>query len=344
MSSESHTGLRPITPRDAVDRFISRRETDATKETLRSYRDRCLRFVRWCEAEGELMNLNELTGRHLSEYLEHRQQTCNRTSLNNEFGTLKKFLEFCVAVEGVEPVMPDKVDLLKPTISNKESSNDEKLDVDRAKEILDHLRRYERASRDHIIISLLWHTGCRMAGLRGLDVDDFDAEEGVLEWRHRPETGTPLKNKDESNRLVSLSEEVAGYIAEYIRHKRIDVVDENGREPLLTTERGRISKGTIRIASYRLTQPCLTNECPHDREIPTCDYRDHGHESKCPSSMSPHRIRTGSISWMRERGIPADVVAERVDATPETIRTHYDRADPRKRMEERRNQFDNLQL
>ena len=344
MSSDMRADLRPLTPRDAVDRFLSRRESDATESTLQSYRARCKRFVRWCEAEADLMNLNEITGRHLSEYLEHRQQTCNRTTLNNEFGTLKKLFEFCVAVEGVEPHLPDKVDLLKPSVSKKESSNDEKLAVDRAKATLAYLRRYERASRDHIIMSLLWHTGCRMSGLRALDIDDVDTDEGIIEWRHRPETGTPLKNKDDSERDVSLSPDIAQRVAEYIRHKRIDVVDEHGREPLLTTERGRISKGSIRIASYRLTQPCLTNECPHDQEIPTCKYREHGHESKCPSSVSPHRIRTGSISWMRERGVSADVVAERVDATPETIRTHYDRSDPRKRMEERRNQFDKLQL
>ncbi len=343
MTSDLRTDLRPITPRDAVDRFLQRRESDATEMTLQSYRSRANRFVRWCEHE-DILNLNELNGRHLSEYLEHRQQTCNRTTLNNEFGTLKKLFEFCVAVEGVEPYLPDKVDLLKPSVSKKESSNDEKLDVDRAKAILEYLGRYERASRDHIVMTLLWHTGCRMAGLRGLDLDDFDSDECLLEWRHRPETGTPLKNKDESERDVSISPDIAQLVDEYIRHKRIDVDDEHGRRPLLTTERGRISKGSIRIATYRLTQPCLTNECPHDREIPTCEYRDHGHESKCPSSLSPHRIRTGSITWMRERGIPAAVVAERVDATPETIRYHYDRSDPRELMKERRSQFDKLQL
>ena len=336
--------LRPLTPRDAVDRFLSRRKADSTSETLRSYRDRCLRFVRWCEDQG-LLNLNQLTGRHLDEYLSHRQDSCNRTTLNNEFGTLKKLFEFGVAVEGIEPHIPEKTDLLKPSTSKEQDSNNEMLPATRAQEILEHLDRYERASRDHVIMALLWYTGCRLGGLRALDLNDYEAEADALTWRHRPETGTPLKNKADSERDVSLDPGVSTIVDEYIRHKRIDTVDDHGRQPLITTQRGRIAKNTIRTTSYRWTLPCVTtNECPHDKEIDDCGWTEHGHRSKCPSSRSPHRIRTGSITWMRECGMqPADV-AERVDATPETIRHHYEFSDPRKRMEQRRNQLDKLQL
>jgi hypothetical protein len=47
---------------------------------------------------------------------------------------------------------------------------------------------------------------------------------------------------------------------------------------------------------------------------------------------------------MRECGMPVGDVAERVDATPETIRTHYDESNPRERMKKRRKQLTNLQL
>lgn len=343
LSLETQGDLRPLTPRHAVSRFLESRQTDSTSETQRSYRDRCMRFARWCEGQG-LLNLNQLTGRHLNEYLSHRQETCNQTTLNNEFGTLAKLFEYCVAIEGVEPHLPDKTHLLKPNTNKERDSNSEMLPADRAKEILAYLDKYHRASRDHVIIALLWHTGCRLGGLHALDLDDYDADADALTWRHRPETETPLKNKANSERDVGLDSDISTVVDEYIRHKRIDNVDDHGREPLITTRQGRIAKNTIRTTTYRLTLPCLTNECPHDEDIDSCQYTEHGHRSKCPSSRSPHRIRTGSITWMRDCGMqPADV-AERVDATPETIRHHYDHSDPRKRMEQRRKQLDKLQL
>lgn len=166
----------------------------------------------------------------------------------------------------------------------------------------------------------------------------------MLKWRHRPEMGTGLKNKGDSERDVGLDDEASTILDKYIRHKRIDKLDEHGREPLITTQRGRIAKNTIRLTTYRSTLSCvITAECPHDKEIDACSLTKHGHRSKCPSSRSPHRIRTGSITWMRECGMqPADV-AERVDATPETIRHHYEFSDPRKRMEKRRNQLNKSQ-
>jgi len=45
---------------------------------------------------------------------------------------------------------------------------------------------------------------------------------------------------------------------------------------------------------------------------------------------------------MRESGMGVDAVSERVDATAETIRDHYDRADERDLMENRRNEVEKI--
>jgi hypothetical protein len=97
--------------------------------------------------------------------------------------------------------------------------------------------------------------------------------------------------------------------------------------------------------SYLATLPCLHSPCPHGRERPTCEFTTHAHASKCPSSRSPHKIRTGSITWQLDLGIPPEVVANRVNASLETIEQHYDVADPRERMEKRRRpHVENLEL
>jgi len=45
---------------------------------------------------------------------------------------------------------------------------------------------------------------------------------------------------------------------------------------------------------------------------------------------------------MRNEGAPIHMVAERVDATPETLRAHYDYSDDENRMQHRRDVFDQL--
>jgi len=103
---------------------------------------------------------------------------------------------------------------------------------------------------------------------------------------------------------------------------------------------------------YLATRPCLHSPCPHGKERDTCDWTKYAQGSKCPSSRSPHQIRTGSITWHLNIGIPPAVVAERVNASIDTIRDHYDHASTenrlrrrRERMERNRRQFiENIDL
>jgi hypothetical protein len=96
---------------------------------------------------------------------------------------------------------------------------------------------------------------------------------------------------------------------------------------------------------YLATTPCRHSPCPHDQDPDTCDYLSYTTASGCPSSRAPHHIRTGSITWQRSRGIPLEVVADRVNASPQTIEQYYDKEDPRRELEERRrDHIDRLSL
>jgi len=67
--------------------------------------------------------------------------------------------------------------------------------------------------------------------------------------------------------------------------------------------------------------------------------------SKCPSSRSPHAVRTGSITFHRNRGFEKADVARRVNASMRTIERHYDKAGRREELETRRRpQLDKLSL
>jgi hypothetical protein len=142
--------------------------------------------------------------------------------------------------------------------------------------------------------------------------------------------------------MIALADDTVAVLRDYIDQSRENKTDEYDRKPLLTTRQGRISEQWVRKTTYRVTHPCIYGPCPHDRDPDDCDFRQHGYESRCPSARSPHEVRTGSISWMRERGIPIEVVSERVDSTPETIREHYEFSDPRERLEQRRDHINDL--
>jgi len=335
--------LSPLLPRTALSEWLDVVDDSTEGSTVDTYERRVSRFVNWCEAEG-VMNLNAVTGRHINAYRDHRLPDCATSTLTNELRTIRQFLRFGVALEAVEPALPEAMDHIIPSLSKGEESSDILLGRERALAILEYLDKYQRASRDHALFALLWDTGCRISGLRALDLDDFDAEDETVTFRSRPDSGTRLKNGQASERINLLDEETADIVAAYIRLHRNDRRDEYGREPLLTTKFGRHATTTVRRLVYELTQPCLRGDCPHGEEIATCDYRQHGHESKCPSSLSPHPVRTGRITDLRNRGCPIRFVSGRVDAIPETIRRYYDKPDLGQDLDRRRGAMEDFGL
>lgn len=354
--------LEPIAPAEAVEMWLNHKSANCADSTIQSYRYRLERFLEWCEDE-EIEDLNELESRDVFRYeSDRRGEGITIPTLNNQIGTLKRFLAFCERIEAVQKDLPMKIEV--PTSNEfQEMVNETKLTATRAEEILENYARYEYASRRHTMFALMWHTACRVGGLRSLDLSDLyftegdlerlrhrdDVDQDVLEvvelpfvfFQHRPDTDppTPLKNKRAGERPVALDPDVAGAVQEYVETNREPLEDPSGRRPLFTTTKGevaRTSTSSIRREIYIITQPCHYGECPHDRDPADCEALEHGFESRCPSSRSPHPIRTGAITGMRDRDWPPEVVAERVDATPETIRLHYDLPDQIRRMQNRR--------
>jgi site-specific recombinase XerD len=335
--------LSPLLPRTALSEWLDVVADSTRGSTADTYERRVDRFVSWCESE-DILNLNEVTGRHIKAFRDHRLPDCSTSTLTNELRTIRQFLQFGVAMEAVEPALPEAMGQIIPTLSKGEDSSDLLLGRDRALAILEHLDKYQRASREHALFALLWDTGCRISGLRALDVGDFDAEDGTVTFRSRPDSGTRLKNGQSSERINVLDEETVDVVASYVRLHRNDRTDEFGREPLLTTKFGRHATTTVRRLVYELTQPCLRGDCPHDQEIESCEFRAHGHESKCPSSLSPHPVRTGRITDLRNRGCDIRYVSGRVDAIPETIRRYYDKPDLGQDLDRRRGVIEDFGL
>ncbi|MFB6197253.1 MAG: site-specific integrase, partial [Halobacteriaceae archaeon] len=82
--------------------------------------------------------------------------------------------------------------------------------------------------------------------------------------------------------------------------------------------------------------------CPHGREPANCEATNHSKLSCCPSSVSPHAIRRGSITCWLNNEMPSEAVGERANVTLEILKQHYDRRSEREKMEQRRKYLDNI--
>jgi site-specific recombinase XerD len=334
--------LEPLAPSEAKEMFLAERRGQVAERTVQADDYRLRHLIAWMEDNG-IENTNDLTGRILHKFRLWRKEDgdLNKVSLRTQLKSLRVFIKWCESIDAVKEGLHEKI--LLPSPSKEEERREETLRTGQAEEVLDYLRRFEYASRTHTLLDLLWHTGLRIGAVYSLDIEDYDSEEERLEMTHRPETGTALKNKSEGERMIALSRYVCEVLDDFIEHNRLDTLDENGREPLFTSEQGRLTISTMRERVYTVTRPCYYgDECPHERDIDDCEATRYGYRSKCPSSVSPHSVRRGAITHFLTEDIPEQVVSDRMNVGQDVLDKHYDKRSEEVKVEQRRGYLDNI--
>ena len=334
--------LEPIEPTNAVELYLADRETELTRASLKAHKYRLSHFIRWCDEE-DITNLNNLTGRQLHEYRQWRRIDGGLCAVSEktQMDTLRVFIRWLEKVDGVGQDLHTKV--RSPTLSDGEKSRDVMLDAARADRALQYLRKYRYASRQHVVLALLWHTMMRVGAVHALDVDDYNPSEQYIEVQHRPETGTPIKNGKSGERLIALSEDICTILTDWIEDQRPRVTDDYDREPLVTSNQGRVHRSTLRRDCYLYTRPCVfTDECPHDRTIADCVATDHDQPYECPSSVSPHAFRRGALTNALNADVPEKVLSDRANLSESVLDEFYDNRSQRELMEQRRKYLDSL--
>jgi len=333
----SGSDLEPIQPGRAVELYLKDKARECQQATVRSHRSRLGFFVDWCD-EQDIENLNNLSARDIHEFRVWRREDLSVTSEKTQMDTLRVFVEWCETIDAVQHGLFKKIK--SPVIPDGGNVRETTLTTDRANEILDYLERYEYATVEHVTWLVLVETGMRMGGAHGLDIDDYRHEEEHphLQLLHRPDTDTPLKNGRKGERPVSISSDACDIIDDYLENRRPDVTDDHGREPLLASEQGRISKSTIRKYIYKWSRPCIYGaDCPHGKDPENCEAAQSiDQASKCPSSVTPHPIRRGYITRLLTAGVPVDVISERCNVSAVVIDEHYDVRSEDEKMRQRR--------
>jgi len=330
-------------PHEAKNRYLKDKSTDVTDSTISNYQTTLNIFCDWLTENAGVQNLNKLTSDEIQRFKEMRIEEVKTITLKSDMTCIKGFIRFCEHINAVPDGMSDLVRVPKPT--HEDEVADDVLTSDEATAILEYLDKHEYASLRHVIFVVLWKTGMRRSSLYGLDKRDFeDGSNPYLRVRHRPDSGTPLKNKRKGERDVRINKEAAGVIRDYLRFNHPDEEDEHGRTPLLMSTHGkRCVATTIQRNVYTGTRPChYTGECPMDRDLDECEATSFNTASKCPASVSPHALRRGYVTEALNAGQPKEVTADRVDMTHEIMEKHYDKATKNEQMERREEHLINI--
>ena len=90
------------------------------------------------------------------------------------------------------------------------------------------------------------------------------------------------------------------------------------------------------------TRPAYDANCPHDRDLDECSAVERYEASKCPSSVSPHAIRRGSLTHWLRNDVPQPAISDRADVSAAVLDTRYDERNKEEKMEQRRAFLDNI--
>jgi len=331
----------PMPIGEAVELYLDHRDEELTRNTLRSHRYRLEPLIRWADHRDDIETTGDLDGRRLMEYRRWRKDDgdLNVTSLHTQLTTVRVWIQFLERIDAVKQELSERIEV--PALDGR-GTRDEVLPREHARRIDDYLERYEYASRDHTLWTILYGVGVRLGAAHSLDVDDFDRDERRLWFEHRPDEGTTLKNGSGGERPVTLSEHITTVLADYVDNVRHDVTDDYGRKPLIAGETTRPSKSTLRRIVYRWTQPCQIGvECPHNRLESECDTAGYTNvPSGCPSIVSPHAIRKRTIIDYRKEEIPDKYISDRCNVSQSIMDKHYDVRSAEEKQEDRRDYFE----
>jgi site-specific recombinase XerD len=325
--------LEPLDPKTGTKLFLEHKATDCTDSTVQNHRYRMKHFLEWCDEE-DIDNLNDLSGRDIQRYRLWLadDDDVNALTMKNMMSGFRVFLKWAGSVEAVPENLYSK--LMIPRVRRSQQSSEKILEAERAEKLLAHLSRYEYASMHHVLLAFLWETGMRMGAAYSVDLTDVDFDEKRVKLVHRPDQGTTLKNGKSGERFVAMSAEVTELLKDHVDTFRYDITDEYGREPLLTTEHGRMCRGTLRRKINKITAPCYIDE-----PCPDCN---RGIERKCAEAVSPHAIRRGSITHFLTEDVPIDVVSDRMNVSRKVLDKHYDKRSAEVKLEQRRGYLDEI--
>ena len=326
------------TLQELYDRYLARRR-DRSPATRAQYRRTLPKFIEFAKNEGVTTPAGISTSL-IDAYVDQLQEQYDTDSTILTYTkNVRSWLRWLNRRDQCEDAVYQILD--EDELGLNPRARDEALPEGEANTILGKLRHQRRGSLKHALLELLWNAGLRLGGAHSLDIRDFDPANSEVRLRHRPQSGTRLKNGSEDEntagdgeRNVALCDQAVEAIEWYLDHERPNVTDEFGREPLFATTHGRATRSTLRRRVYEATGCRWRSDSSEDC---SCDGSCDPDSDICDYSYYPHAIRRGAIVRHLSGGLQPAIASERFDVSIKTIRKHYDPRTKRRRKEDRSN-------
>lgn len=350
-----------VTAQELLDLYLQDQRPDMNGSTARSHRSRLSFWVEWFEDETDYKYVDEINRTDILQFKQWRfvteedakdddndltEDDIHATiTISTQMDTLRRLLHWGERYDLLEDDL--HVAAESPDTDDSDDIAHRYVDPQHVKDALDYLQTYEWGQRQTVVLALCWETAMRRSAVVALDVEDWnrpdDGDKGYLTIRSRPEQGTRLKNDDGGERDVAVRAEIADIIDAWIDGPRPVVTDDHGREPLITTQHGRISEGCVQTDIYDALKPeRIGEECSCEPTDGTCHANGKSDAYRCEDSEGPHAVRSTSITYHLNQGWPLQYVSDRADCSEKTIRKHYDEATQQEQMERREEFLDNL--
>lgn len=324
--------------RDLYETFLDRR-TDRSPATRRQYRETIPDFIEFTEEKGRVAP-SEITPILLDDYVDLLNERYDRdASVHKYTKNIRTWLKWLSKRNLCEEEAYGVLD--KDSLGLSPNARDEAPSIAETKAILENLRQNRYGSQQHALTEVLSDAGPRIGGVYSLDIGDFHPKRNELEFRHRPDTGTRLKNggtdsnsEGDGERFVTISQSTVKALIAYIESSdnRPDVTDEYGRKPLFATSQGRASRATLRRWVYQATSCRWANTELLEVD---CDGNCSPDSDICSCSYYPHALRRGAIVHRLSNGLAPHRASERFDVSPKVIEKHYDPRTKRQRKDDR---------
>lgn len=268
-------------------------------------------------------DLLDAESRNVLRFASEQGEKNKNTTLSTRMRTIRVFCEWGEAQDMVAEDLSESVDKAIPETDEDDWVRESGITPDRILSLLAELSDDTETyvSRPHVVSTLAFRVGLRLGAMRALCLRDWNPDELQLQVKHRPEMGCPLKNKKKSTRIVNISAETGAILQDWIYTRRPecepDEHDGEKYQPLISSIYGRVAKSTMRRDVYAVTC-CGGCETDDGRPLPVVqDAID------CPESVPPHSLRKAGASWMLDAGTDKQLVADRIDNSPEVLEKWY---------------------
>lgn len=231
MSAPSAIDLETLSessPSELIDLFLAEWEADKAPSTYYNNKGHMDQFREWL-ADNRMDHIEDLDGKAPLQYKIHLKSddSKNRTTVGNHFSTLRTFFKWSARYDFTDSALTDAME--SPDFNKHGAARERMIPFDHAKDLLDYLKKFKYTTKDHIMVAIMCHTGCRRWAMCGLDLDDYSpvrerdsGQYGLFRFHYRPDTGTPLKNDEGGEREVMIWPHFREIIEDYIdTHRRI---------------------------------------------------------------------------------------------------------------------------